>query len=165
MPFLCHIYVEKTDIFFMVIYPFRKTASLRIRRLNVDALRATKKKTPKAAVDSECLKAAVGLLTYISGTWHKESCTWLLLFVTIFSLKNCFSTFYQANMKWHQFHMNFWPVPLFIHQSGDANFGWSDDHPIPIIFWWSRDVETRHISIWLVVKKPSWKKILSMGFG
>jgi hypothetical protein len=27
-----------------------------------------KKKTPKAAVDSECLKAAVGLLTYISGT-------------------------------------------------------------------------------------------------
>jgi hypothetical protein len=80
-------------------------------------------------------------------------------------LKNCFSTFYQANMKWHQFHMNFWPVPLFIHQSGDANFGWSDDHPIPIIFWWSRDVETRHISIWLVVKKPSWKKILSMGFG
>ena len=123
------------------------------------------KKTPKAAVDSECLKAAVGLLTYISGTWHKESCTWLLLFVTIFSLKNCFSTFYQANMKWHQFHMNFWPVPLFIHQSGDANFGWSDDHPIPIIFWWSRDVETRHISIWLVVKKPSWKKILSMGFG
>ena len=114
----------------------------------------------------ECLKAAVGLLTYISGTWHKESCTWLL-FVAIFSLVN-FPHFTKPT--WNDinstsvllasptFYPSIWRKDCNNSQTCRCNFwmiGWSSNSHHFLVISSSRNEAFTYLSGWWL-KKPSW---------